>query len=125
MATSASDRPVPHRGQYHVTLSSRYSIPSSWSRFSAHHTLCTYRGLIVRYASSVSIQNPSRSVTRSKSSTCRVTDSRHRRMNSATPKASMSRFDLVPISFSTWTSTARPWQSHPPFRGTRWPVIVL
>jgi hypothetical protein len=37
----------------------------------------------------------------------------------------MSRLVLVPISFSTSSSTGRPWQSHPPLRGTEWPVIVL
>ena len=45
------------------------------------------------------------------------TDSRQRRLNSATPKASMSRLPVVPISFSTSSSTGRPWQSQPPFRG--------
>ena len=41
------------------------------------------------------------------------------------PNASMSRLVLVPISFSTSSSTGRPWQSHPAFRGTDYPVIVL
>ena len=35
------------------------------------------------------------------------------------PNASMSRFAVVPISFSTSSSTGRPWQSHPALRGTR------
>ena len=41
---------------------------------------------------------------------------RHRRLNSAIPNASMSRFPVVPISFSTSSSTGSPWQSQPPFR---------
>ena len=66
-----------------------------------------------------------RSVSRSHSPTYRWTETRQRSLNSAIPKASMSRLPLVPISFSTSISTGRPWQSHPPFRGTRYPVIVL
>jgi hypothetical protein len=40
------------------------------------------------------------------------------------PNSSMSRFVVVPISFSTSSSTGRPWQSHPAFRRTRCPVMV-
>ena len=37
----------------------------------------------------------------------------HRLTNSAIPKASMSRLEVNPRSFSTLTSTHRPWQSKP------------
>jgi hypothetical protein len=73
----------------------------------------------------MSIQKPIRRVSRSQSRTYLRTDTRQRSLNSATPKASMSRLPEVPISFSTSISTGSPWQSHPAFRWTRWPVIVL
>jgi len=56
----------------------------------------------------VSIQNPIRSVRPSKASTYRWTDSLQRRLNSATPNASMSFLPVVPISFSTSISTGSP-----------------
>src|SRR3990170_46354 len=124
MATSWSESAVPHRGQYATDLSASNSRPWAWSSLSDHHTLSMYSVSIVQYAWERSIQNPRRSVIRSQSSTYRVTDSRHRRLNSAIPKASMSRFDLVPISFSTSSSTGSPWQSQPAFRATKWPVMV-
>ena len=46
------------------------------------------------------------------------TDSRQRWLNSAIPYASISCFELIPSSFSTSSSTGRPWQSQPPLRGT-------
>ena len=73
---------------------------------------------IVQYASDRSTQNPIRSVRRAHSSTYRVTDSRHLALNRATPNVSMSRLLFDPISFSTSSSTGRPWQSQPAFRVT-------
>ena len=37
----------------------------------------------------------------------------------------MSFLPEKPSSFSTASSTGRPWQSHPAFRSTKWPCIVL
>ena len=37
----------------------------------------------------------------------------------------MSPFPLNPSSFSTASSTGRPWQSQPALRSTRYPRIVL
>ena len=125
MATSASDSAVPQRGQYAVTLSASCSRPRSKSERSDHHTDSTYSVSIVQYASSRSTQYPIRSVSRSNSPTYRFTEARQRSLNSAIPNASMSRLPVVPISFSTSSSTGRPWQSQPPLRGTRCPVIVL
>lgn len=48
----------------------------------------------------------------------RVTDSRHLALNSAMPYASMSFLPLKPSSFSTASSTGRPWQSQPALRPT-------
>ncbi len=62
---------------------------------------------------------------RSNSSTCRSTLSRHLALNSATPYASMSCLPLNPSSFSTASSTGRPWQSQPARRGTLRPCMVL
>jgi hypothetical protein len=42
-----------------------------------------------------------------------ATRSRQRAANSASPYASMSRFEFRPRDFSTSTSTQRPWQSKP------------
>ena len=56
---------------------------------------------------------------------CRVTDSRHLALNSAIPYASMSCLPVKPSSFSTASSTGRPWQSQPALRATWWPFMVL
>ena len=72
----------------------------------------------------MSIQTPDRSVSATQSSTYRVTDSRQRWLNSAMPKASISRLECRPSSRSTSISTGRPWLSQPPLRGTRWPCMV-
>jgi hypothetical protein len=68
-ATSASDRAVPQRGQYAVTLSASTSSPRWCSRFSDHHTDSMYSVDIVQYASDMSIQKPIRSVSCSNSPT--------------------------------------------------------
>ncbi len=65
-----------------------------------------------------------RSVIREKSATWRSTDSRQRALNAAIPKASMSLLLVKPSSFSTASSTGRPWQSQPARRGTWKPRIV-
>ena len=49
---------------------------------------------------------------------CAVTDSRHLALNSAMPYASMSCLPVKPSSFSTASSTGRPWQSQPALRAT-------
>ncbi len=59
-----------------------------------------------------------RVVSSAKASVCRVTDSRHLALNSAMPYASMSCFPEKPSSFSTASSTGRPWQSQPALRAT-------
>src|SRR5687767_14737340 len=66
-ATSWSDRGVPHRGQYAVTLSSSNSRPRSNSVFRDHHTLSTYSVSMVQYGFDMSIQNPIRSDIRTQS----------------------------------------------------------
>ncbi len=65
-----------------------------------------------------------RVVIRSNSPTWRVTLSRQRSLKAATPYASMSCLPVKPSSFSTASSTGRPWQSQPARRGTERPRIV-
>lgn len=65
-----------------------------------------------------------RSVNRRNSPTYRVTDSRHRALNSSTPNFSISPLPVKPSSRSTSNSTGMPWQSHPAIRGTRSPFMV-
>ena len=58
-----------------------------------------------------------RSLIDSKASTWRWTFSRHLALNSAMPYASMSGLPVKPSSFSTASSTGRPWQSQPALAG--------
>ncbi len=64
------------------------------------------------------IQKAMRSVSRSHSATYRRTDSRQSALNRSMPYSSIWALRLKPSSFSTWSSTGRPWQSQPPFRWT-------
>lgn len=59
-----------------------------------------------------------RVVSSAKASVWRRTDSRHLSLNAAMPYASMSFLPLKPSSFSTASSTGRPWQSQPALRAT-------
>src|SRR3954471_7878099 len=68
-ATSCDDSAVSQRGQYGTTLWPSYSSPLSHTCLSAHQTDSMYSSSSVRYASSVSIQKPIRSVSRFHSST--------------------------------------------------------
>jgi len=64
-------------------------------------------------------------VSDSQASVYRKTESMQREMNGFTPYRSMSALPWIRSSFSTSTSTGSPWVSHPAFRGTSYPRIVL
>ena len=59
-----------------------------------------------------------RSVIAANAETLRSADSLHAALNSAMPYCSMSPLLVKPSSFSTASSTGRPWQSQPARRGT-------
>ena len=66
----------------------------------------------------MSTQKPMRSVMRSQSPIWRMTDSRHRRVNSSTPTSrSIRDLSKIPSSFSISCSTGRPCVSQPARRG--------
>ncbi len=65
-----------------------------------------------------------RSVSSVNAPTYRFTDSRHFALNSATPYSSICGLPEMPSSFSTATSTGRPWQSQPALRSTNRPRMV-
>ncbi len=64
-------------------------------------------------------------MSRSQASVYRKTESMHREMKGLTPYASMSALPWIRSSFSTSTSTGSPCVSHPAFRGTSYPRMVL
>ena len=71
-------------------------------------------------------QKPILSVIFSQSFIYRITDSRHRFVNSAIPIFdSISFLSKIPSSFSISCSTGNPCVSHPAFLGTWYPCIVL
>ncbi len=109
---------MPQRGQYGATRWSSTSRPLSAICLRLHQTLCDV-GRVHRPVGRATCRpsSPSASVSRSNSSTWRSTLSRQRALNSATPYASMSCLPVKPSSFSTASSTGRPWQSQPARRG--------
>ena len=72
----------------------------------------------------MSAQKPTRSDMRSHSPLYFQTDFLHSWMKGSMPYSSICSLPSRPSSFSTSSSTGRPWVSQPALRVTSWPVIV-